>query len=761
MKNISKPIRKIDALAMATGAPIYTDDLAPKDCLTVKVLRSPHAFARIRNIDTAAARKIPGVACVLTHEDVPHIRHTMGGETLSPMSSPFDRYILEDIVRYVGDAVAVVAAEDAAIAEKAMGRIRVEYEILPPVLDMETALDHPSVVHPETDYACAPFIGNDCSRNLLAHYEAAAGDADTALAECDIVVDESFHTLANSHAMMETFRTWTYYDQNGKLAIVSSTQIPFLCRRTVAQALGLPLSRVRVVKPKLGGGFGAKQSLVSELLCAIVTVKTGRSAKIVYTRAESFTASNSRHEMRIRVRMGADRDGTVRAVRVDTLSNAGAYGEHACATAMLTGHKNIPLYAKAGENFRFIYDAVYTNTMAGGAFRGFGATQGCFAVESTANKLAHMLGMDPVALRLRNIPHEGDVMPAYFGETLTSSALDRCIARGREMIGWDEKYPRRMIDGDTVRGVGMALSLQSSGISGFDHCCATVTLTEDGNYSAMNGAGEMGTGCDTILAQIAAETLQCGMDRIFVPGVDTDYSPYDKGSYASSTTYLTGMAMVKACESLLAQMKAEAARVLEADAADVEFDGDTFSAGGRELTLRELAVRQVAVPDCPWFTATASHCSPTSPPPLIAGFAEVEVQRSTGQVRVTDFVAVVDCGTVINSNLARVQTEGGIAQGIGMALYEDVHYDARGRMMNDSFLQYKLPTRLDVPDIRVAFASSYEPSGPYGAKSIGEVVINTPCPAIQDAIYNACGVYLRELPMTPERVLRAMQEAVK
>ena len=753
---VNKRIRKVDAMAMTTGAPIYTDDLAPRECLIVKVIRSPHAFAKIKRIHREKAMQVPGIACVLTYEDVPKIRHTLGGYVYA-MGSPFDRYILEDTVRYVGDAVAIVAGETEACVDRAIRLVKVDYDVLEPVLDMDAALDHPSVIHPEGDYQADAFIGGQRFRNLMAHYESANGDVEAAFERCDLVLEESFHTRANSHTMMETFRTYTYYDQNGKLTVVSSTQIPFLCRRTVAQALGMPVHMVRVVKPKVGGGFGAKQSLVSELLCAIVTVKTRRPAKIVYTRRESFRSSNSRHEMKMTVRMGAMRDGTVRAVAVNTLSNAGAYGEHACGTAMLTGHKNIPLYGKA-EAYQFIYDVVYTNTMAGGAFRGFGATQGCFAVEATANKLAHMLGIDPVELRLKNIPREGDVMPAYFGETLNSSGLDRCIERGREMIGWQEKFPRVEIDEDTVRGVGMAISLQSSGIAFFEPCSATVSLREDGTYTVMNGAGDMGTGCDTILAQMAAEALMCDMEDIAVAGVDTDFSPYDKGSYASSTTYVTGMAMVKACQDLIGQMTKEAARAMEVSQEAVEFDGKSFTAGEKALSLKELAARQLLVVDCPWFTATGSHGSPVSPPPLMAGFAEVEVTKSTGKVRVVDYVAVVDCGTVVNPNLATVQTQGGIAQGIGMALFEDIQYDKRGRMMNDSFLQYKIPSRLDVPSIRVAFESSYEPTGPFGAKSIGEVVINTPCPAIQDAIYNAVGIWLDDLPMTPEKVKKKLME---
>lgn len=754
---VNQPVPKLDSAAILAGEGVYTGDLIPADALVVKVLRSPHAFAEIKKIDREKAQKTAGVVCVLTWEDVPKIRHSLGGLVYS-FGSPNDRYILEDTVRYVGDAVAIVAAESEAAADRALKLLRVEYAPLPAVIDPREALDHQPPIHGETDYSAGEELSGDPARNLLGHFELPMGNTEKVFAECDVVLEETFHTRANSHAMMETFRTYTYWDANRRLTIVSSTQVPFLVRRTAAQALGMGVDRVRVVKPKVGGGFGAKQSLVSELLCAIVTVKTGRCARIIYSRTESFVASNSRHETVIRAKLGAMRDGTVRAVEVHTLSNAGAYGEQAFATALLTGVKTIPLFGRA-EAFQFDFDVVYTNTMAGGAFRGFGATQGFFATESLANRLAAELKMDPCALRLHNIPHRGDFMSAYFFEFLTSSALDRCIQTGKRMIGWEEKYPCRELGDGRVRAVGMALAMQSSGISKADKCCARVRLCEDGHYIVSNGAGDMGTGCDTILAQIAAETLLCSMDRVSSAPVDTDSSPYDKGSYASSTTYVTGMAMVKACRELTEKMKTEAARAMGCNVREVEFDGGVFYSrvhGGKSLTLEALAVRQVTEPDCPWFSAEGSHCAPTSPPPLMAGFVEIELDRATGKVTVTDYVGVVDCGTVINPALARVQAQGGIAQGIGMALYEDVQYDEGGKMCNNSFLRYKIPTRLDLPPIRVAFEQSYEPSGPYGAKSIGEVVINTPAPAIADAIYHACGVRLTDLPMTPEKILRAL-----
>ncbi len=759
MKLVNKAIPKLDSGALTAGKGVYTDDIAPSDCLVVKVLRSPHAFARIRESRKEAACKVPGVVCILTWQDVPKIRYTLAGQSY-PEPSPYDRYILEQTVRYVGDPVAIVAGVDEACVERAIKLLRVDYEVFTPVLDFEQALDNPVVIHQEEDYFNHFDIGGAPARNLVASGCEGEGDVEGELKKCDVVLDRTYYTKANAQAMMETFRTYTYLDYNGRLNVVTSTQVPFHCRRTVARALGLPMTAVRVIKPRIGGGFGAKQTLVSELFPALVTMRTGRPAKIVYTRQETFQASNSRHQMRVRVRVGAMRDGTVRAVDMHALSNAGAYGEHASTTVGLVGHKSIPLYAKAAA-FRFSYDVVYTNTMAAGAFRGYGATQGCFALESAINELAWELKMDPAQLRLQNIPRPGEEMPAYYHEPLSSSKLEECIRRGMELIGWEKKYPGGPISKGKARGVGMAITMQGSGISGVDTASATVKLNDDGYYTLMIGATDMGTGCDTILAQMAAETLNCPLERITVDGVDTDHSPFDTGSYASSTTYVTGNAVIKACKELLEQIVAEGARRLKIEPEQAEFDGEQVFdrlQPARAMTLSRLAQDLVVGEGTRWLTATASHCSPTSPPPLMAGFAEVEVDLETGECQVTDYVGVVDCGTVVNKNLARVQTEGGIAQGIGMALYEDVQYNGQGQMLNHSFLQYKIPCRTDLPEIRVDFRESYEPNGPFGAKSIGEVVINTPAPAVVQAVFNATGIWVRSLPITPEKLLMGLEK---
>lgn len=750
MKIVNKPIRKLDAMALVTGKPVYTDDIAPKNCLIVKVLRSPHAYARIKSINTELALKVPGVECIITYKDVPNNRFTMAGQSYSELS-PYDRLILDEYVRYVGDPVAIVAGVNEKVVNKAIKLIKVEYEVLKPILDMEEAIDNSTIIHTEDNYHINFDIGNEVERNICCSGIFESGHVDEEFEKCDVVLDEVFHTKANNQAMMETFRTYTYLDYNHRLNVVSSTQVPFHVRRIIARALDIPKASVRIIKPRIGGGFGAKQTIVSEIFPAVVTLRTGKPAKMIFDRYETFSASTSRHEMKIRVRMGSDKEGNIKAIHVYTLSNTGAYGEHGPTTVGLTGHKTLPLYNKA-KAYKFDYHVVYTNTMSAGAFRGYGATQGTFAVESVINQLAKELNMDPIELRMKNMVEVGEVMTAYYGETLTSCTLKDCLQRGKELIKWEEKYPCKYISDTKVRSVGVAMTMQGSGIAGIDIASVEIKLNDDGYYTLLIGATDMGTGCDTILGQMAAECLECDMDKITVMGVDTDQSPYDTGSYASSTTYVTGMAVIKACEKLREQILQEASKLLKVEIETLEFDGVRIFNEKECITLDKLA-QELVVGDGNCLIASASHSSPVSPPPFMAGFAEIELDLETGKTDIIDFVGVVDCGTPINPNLARLQTEGGIAQGIGMALYEDITYTKRGKMRNDSFMQYKIPSRLDVGNIRVEFESSYEPTGPFGAKSIGEVVINTPSPAIAHAVYNASGVYIKSLPITAEKIL--------
>ena len=755
MNYVSRPVRKKDAMALVTGKPVYTNDLAPKDCLIVKLLRSPHANAWVEEIRTDNASRVEGIVAVFTYKDVPQNRFTLAGQTY-PELSPYDRLIMDPHLRYVGDTVAIVAGETEDAVDKALKRIKVKYRVEEPVLDMHKAKDGPILVHPEDNWEAKVPVGADNRRNLCASAVEESGDVDKILSECAYTVDQTYHTKANQQTMMETFRTYCYMDYFGRLNVVSSTQIPFHVRRILGTALDIPSSKIRVIKPRIGGGFGAKQTSISEIYPAFVTWKTGRPSKILFSRYESQISGSPRHEMEIRVRAGADENGIVRALDVYTLSNGGAYGEHGPTTVGLSGHKAIALYRHT-EAYRFAYDVVYTNVQSAGAYRGYGATQGIYAVESAVNELAHKMGMDPVKIRELNMPVQGGPLPAYDGvcKTAASCTMDQCMERAKEMMNWDEKYPCRDMGNGKVRGVGVAMAMQGSSIAGIDVGGASVKLNEDGSYTLGLGCADMGTGCDTILAQMAADCLETPLDNIVVFGVDTDISPYDSGSYASATTYATGTAVVNACRELREKICSLGALMLESDPANVDFDGEYVYAGENKVSIRDIAVRGTCG-NTQELQVTQTYSSPISPPPFMVGMAEVEIDKETGSAKVVDYVAVVDCGTPINPNLVRVQAEGGIAQGIGMALYEDIQYSKKGVIRNNSFMQYKIPTRLDIGDIRVEIKGSYEPSGPFGAKSVGELVIDTPCPAIAEAIYNATGVRVRELPATAEKIAMGM-----
>lgn len=756
MKIVGKAIPKIDGLAITTGKPVYTEDLSTKDALVIKILRSPHAFAKIASIDVSRAQQVEGVECVLTYKDVPDARFTLAGQSY-PEPSPYDRLILDQTVRYVGDEVAIIAAADEKTALQALKLIKVDYEVFEPVLDFEKAIGSGIVVHPEDDLHCNFDIGMEKEKNIVAKQHIEYGNLEEEFQKCDVVVEGTYYTQATAQAMMETHRSFSYLDHAGRLVVICSTQVPFHVKRMLSIALKMPSSRIRVIKPRIGGGFGAKQTACTEIFPALVTMKTGKPALIVYDRTETFTSSTTRHGMRVSVKMGADKEGFVKVIDIHGLSDTGAYGEHASTTVGLVASKTLPLYNKT-KAIRFLAEVVYTNKTPGGAFRGYGATQGTFAVESTMNKLAEKLSMDPSEIRLKNIIKEGENSLFHYDQMLGSTALHKCIETGKKMIGWDSKYPRTELGNNRVRALGMAITMQGSGIEKIDMASAEVRLNDDGNYTLLIGSTDNGTGSDTIHAQMAAEVLEADMENMTVNSADTDVSPFDPGSYASSGTYVTGMAVVKAAEELKKKILENGAKLLDVPAENVEFSGDRVKVLNKDrgISIKAIAEKSVLGGMKNQLSGFASYGSTVSPPPFIAGFAEVEVDLETGKYDLIDYVAVADCGTIINSNLARIQVEGGAVQGIGMAMYEDVRYDYKGRLQTNSFMQYKIPSRKDIRSVRAAFEESFEPTGPFGAKSIGEVVINTPAPAIAHAVYNATGVWISGLPITPEKVFTGM-----
>ncbi|WP_319370544.1 molybdopterin cofactor-binding domain-containing protein [uncultured Ilyobacter sp.] len=752
MKIVNQGIKKVDGIGVITGRPVYTDDLSiNNNPLIIKILRSPHASAKIININKSIAEKIPGVECILTHEDVPMTKFTLAGQSY-PEPSPYDRRILDEYVRYVGDEVAIIAAVDEKTAAKAMKLIKVEYNILDAVLDYEDAVDNPILVHREELHQNFD-IGMERERNIASSYVIEDGDVEKAFRDSDVIVEETYYTQPQIHAMMETYRTSTYLDANGRLCVISSTQIPFHVRRHLARALEIPRNKIRVIKPRIGGGFGGKQTAATEIFPAIVTLKTGKPAKLIYNRRETHTCTTSRHGMRLKVKMGSDLEGNIKGFSIDILSNTGAYGEHAPTVTKLVAFKTSPLYDRAAVR----YDAkiVYTNTMPAGAFRGYGATQGAFAVESAINELAKKLGMDPTVIREKNL-----VEPAP-EKYIVSGDIKKCVEKGKEIFGWNEKYPARVTEDGKIRAAGMAVTMQGSGIAGLDTAAATIKLWDDGTYTLFIGVTDMGQGSDTVLTQMAAEVLECSVDKIVLNSADTDVSPYDPGAYASSGTYVTGNAVIIAANKMRAEIINGTSEILGVSKDEISFDGENVeSEAGEKISLDELANRLISFEGKNQITVTGTWGGEKSPPPFIAGFTEVEVDPATGEVEVIEFLSVVDCGLPINPNLARVQVEGGTAQGIGLALYEDIQYDSKGRVKNDTFMQYKIPCRKDIKKIGVEFVYSNEPTGPFGAKSIGEVVVNTPAPAIADAVYNATGVRIRKLPINAEKILLGMMEKI-
>ena len=757
LKVVNRPVRKKDAMQLLTGQPVYTDDLIKEPCLIIKLLRSPHANAIVKDIDTSKALALEGIEAVFTYKDIDQEqeRYTIAGAAY-PEFAPYDRLIIDRHVRYVGDVVAIVVGEDEKTVDRALKLIDVEYEVLDAVLDFRQALDNKTVIHPEDNWKILVDVGSDVKRNLVAGSSCGMGNIDEVLGRCRYVVDRTYHTKATQQCYMEPFTTYCEMDPYGRLHIVSSTQIVFHIRHIVASALHIPKSMIRVTKPRVGGGFGAKQTAVSEIYPAFVCYRLKKACKLVFSRKECFTASSPRHEMEMHVRIGADENGIIKGIDLHTLSNTGAYGEHGPTTVDLTGHKSIPLYGKQ-EAFRFTSEVVYTNHMSSGAYRGFGATQGLFAVESAVNELADLMHIDPIEFRLKNIVKEGEIMPAYFNEPLTSCALDRCLMKARDMIGWKEKGQRRVLENGKVRSLGVAIAMQGSGISSVDVGSATLKLNEGGFYSLIVGSADMGTGSDTTLSQVAAEVLDCDLDHIQVFSADTDISPYDSGSYASSTAYVTGKAVERCATELRNKIIRAGARILVCDPENCDFDGEKVFCEDKSVSTEDIAYASMVFSNDS-LEASVSHSSKTSPPPFMAGACELETDLETGEVKVIEYVGVVDCGTPLNPNLTRIQTEGGIMQGIGMALSEDVNCTSKGNVIENSFMEYKIPTRMDVEKLSVEFEPSYEDLGPFGAKSIGEVVINTTSPAIQEAVYQACGKRFYELPIRAEDIAMAEKQ---
>ncbi len=752
---VNQSVQKVEGKSLVTGSARYTDDFVRPGMLYAKLLLSPHPHARIKTINTEKAQSLPGVHRVLTYKDVKPVRHTTAGQSW-PESSPYDRLILDNKVRFVGDRVAVVAAESPQIAEEAVQLIGVEYEILPAVCDPEEALKPGvPVIHDEEDakgiYAA--------SRNIAGYKEVRMGDLEQGFREADLIIENTYRTQRQKHCALETHGSFAYLDENDRLVIISSTQVPFHTRCQLSQILELPMNRIRIIKPRIGGGFGNKQGMFMESIVAVLALKTRRPVKLILDRDEEFLQGYCRHAHVVRLKTGVKKDGTLTAHEMHVIANTGAYGDHAQTLPKSTGRKVLPLYP--APNAHFTCYGMYTNTPVSGAFRGYGAIQGFFAVESQMDEIAQALNIDPLELRQQNRIKQGDanLIANAFKEgkqVVLSCGLGECIERGAAAIGWAEKR-NKPGNGMVKRGVGMACAMQGSGIPNVDWAGATLKMNDDGTFSLFVGATDVGTGSDTVLAQIAAESLGVELEDIVVLSSDTDLTPFDVGAYASSTTYVTGGAVKKAADMARTEILRIAGKMSNLPPETLHCQNrQVIAEDGAPVALRDVAM-YATYKEKKQITITASNTSETSPPPFAVTFAEVEVDTETGAIKVVKLVSAVDGGVPINPTLAEGQVEGAVTQGLGYALIEEMKFE-NGALLNPNFADYKIFNAHDMPILETILVETYESTGPYGAKSIGEVPVNCPAPAIANAIYDAIGVRIFDLPFTAEKVLAALKK---
>jgi putative selenate reductase molybdopterin-binding subunit len=776
---VGKPDPKVDAIKLAQGKPAFTADIELRDMLFAKVLHSPYAHALLKNIDTTRAKALPGVAAVLTWKDIPRVIYSTAGQS-DPIPGPLDTFSLDTKVRFVGDRVAFVAAESPEIAEQALKLINVEYEVLPAILNMSDSMRPGAVqIHNEPEYV--PFADCDPAKNLAAEIRIDIGNVDKGFAEADQIFEADYAVPKVQQAHIEPHVAITYWDADDRLVIRTSTQVPFHVRRMLAPVLGLPIKRIRVIKPRIGGGFGGKQEVMIEDVAAHLTIATKRPVIYEYTREEEFIASRSRHPMRIKMKTGVKKDGTITANEMRILSNTGAYGCHALTVTGNTGHKSMALYVGDGPyrkspNIRFYADIVYTNTPPAGAFRGYGVPQGYWPLERHMEKIARSLHLDPLDFRLKNALHSGEYHPFSTAwnegreprpEIIHTVGLEECTLQGRSAIRWDEKYGnsswhsgRKINPSPYLRkGIGVALVMQGTAIPYLDMGGASIKMNDDGSFNLLVGATDLGTGSDTVLAQMAAEVLGVSTDDILVYSSDTDFTPFDKGAYASSTTYISGTAVVKAAQIAAERIKLRAARILgSSDPSRIHLStGKAISPDGKFVSLSEIALETLHRNDQEQIMGMASHVSSSSPPPFAAQFAEVTVDTETGAVKVDKLVMAVDGGVIINPLTASGQIEGGMTQALGYAVCEEMVYDERGNAREKDFADYHIFRADEMPELQTIFIETFEPSHPFGAKAVAEIPMDGVAPAVGNAILDAIGVNIDENPITPEKVWRALK----
>jgi putative selenate reductase molybdopterin-binding subunit len=783
LRSVGKPEIKVDAIKLAQGKPAFSADFEIRGLLYAKVLRSPHPHAVITSIDTSKARSLPGVAAVLTHEDIPRVAYSTAGQS-DPIPGPLDCFSLDSKLRFVGDRVAFVAADTPEIAEEALKLIDVEYKVLDPLFDTRKAMiPGAPILHDEDDYL--NFDESDPTKNLAAKIRIDIGDVETGYSEADFILEGEYVVPKVQQAHLEPHVVVTFWDEDDRLVIRTSTQVPFHTRRILAPVLGLPMKRIRVIKPRIGGGFGGKQEILVEDVAGHLTIATGRPVIYETSREEEFIASRSRHPMRIYMKTGVKSDGTITANEMYALSDTGANGAHALTVTGNTGHKAMALYVGDGKyrdapNIRFYADIVYTNHPPSGAYRGYGVPQGFWAVERHMEKIASQLGLDPIEFRLKNALRSGELHPFSTAwsegreprpETIETCGLEECVRQGKAAIGWDQKYGNqtwRLATGKSYlrKGIGLALVMQGTAIPYLDMGGASIKLNDDGSFNLLVGATDLGTGSDTVLAQMAGEVLGCSAEDFIVYSSDTDFTPFDKGAYASSTTYISGAAVVQAAEQVAERMKIRAAMVLNSrgDGPEVSkdevrlVDRKAYVPDGRFLTHSEIGHHSLHHENQEQIMGIGSFMSPVAPPPFGAQFAEVTVDIETGQVVVDRLVMAVDSGVVVNPITASGQIEGGMTQALGYAVCEEMMYDDQGEAREKDFGEYHIFQAHEMPELETIFIETFEPSHPFGVKAVAEIPMDGVAPAVGNAIFNAVGVDIDENPATPERVWRAIKQ---
>ena len=781
-QTVGKPEKKVDAIKLVQGKPAFTADIDMRGMLHARVLRSPHAHARITRIDASKARELKGVAAVLTWQDIPRVVYSTAGQS-DPIPGPLDSFSLDHKVRFVGDRVAFVAAESPEIAEQALGLIEVDYEILPVILDSKQAMDLNAVrIHDEPEFV--NFADSDPARNLAAEIRIDIGDVEKGFQEADEIFEAEYEVPKVQQAHIEPHVCVTYWDEDDRLVIRTSTQVPFHVRRMLAPVLNLPVKRIRVIKPRIGGGFGGKQEVLMEDVPAHLTIATKRPVIYEYTREEEFTGARSRHPMKIKMKTGVKKDGTITANEMYALSDTGAYGCHALTVTGNTGHKAMALYVGDGEyrkspNIRFYADVVYTNTPPAGAFRGYGVPQGYWPVERHMEKIARALNLDPIEFRLKNTIRPGEYHPFSTAwnegreprpEIIHTVGLEQCVAQGKAAIGWDDKYGNEEWHQSSIvnrkskmkKGIGVAMVMQGTAIPYLDMGGASIKMNDDGSFNLLVGATDLGTGSDTVLAQMAAEVLGVPVEDMITYSSDTDFTPFDKGAYASSTTYISGTAAVKAAEIVAERIRVRAAMMLKLDHHEgIELaNRQAIAPDGRTVSFAEIALNALHKENQEQIMGVASYVSPVSPPPFAAQFAEVTVDTETGAVTVDKLVMAVDSGVIVNPLTASGQIEGGMTQALGYAVCEEMGYDEKGNAIERDLDRYHIFRADEMPELETIFVETFEPSHPFGVKAVAEIPMDGVAPAVGNAILDAVGVNVDDNPVTPEKVWRALKAGV-